>query len=246
MLHMRTRIISILLPLLAAATAGCNLSGDMAAVQTVSDRPRAGNVYLVRGLIGIFSRGMDDVADKLNQQGVRAHVYQDAQRSELADLLADKYRHDPDAEPLILVGHSLGADDVVYIARRLEKDSVPVDLMITVDPVSPGAVPANVRRTINLYKSKGALGAIPMFRGIALDPEKPDLRLTNIDLRVARKDLDADGSVGHFNIDDTEAVQNEIVKQVLAAAPDRQTYAASRRRPSQLADTVQPHRSQGQ
>jgi thioesterase domain-containing protein len=244
MFHMRTWIISILfLPL--AANSGCNLSGDMAAVQTTSNQPRAGNVYLVRGLIGIFSRGMDDVADKLNKQGVRAHVYQDAQRSELADLLTAKYRKDKDAEPLILVGHSLGADDVVFIARQLEKASIPVDLMITIDPVSPGKVPANVRRTINLYKSKGALGAIPMFRGIALDPDKPNLHLANIDLRVARKDLDADGSVGHFNIDDTEAIQNEIVKQVLIAAPDRQTYAAARR-PTQLAATPSPRRSQGQ
>lgn len=206
-----------LLSLLLAALAGCT---SLNAVQVDSDEPRIGNVYIVRGLIGIWSFGMDDLADKLQEQGVRAVVFQDAQSGSLARHIASTYSAAKNPEPLILVGHSLGADDVVTIARDLDEKKVRVDLLITLDPVSPSKVPTNVRRAVNYYKSNGV--GIPIFRGAPLVAENPSLtHLKNEDLRTTRKDLDKDGDISHFNIDDRAPVLDEVVKQILTVTTRR-------------------------
>ena len=48
---------------------------------------------------------------------------------------------------LVLIGHSLGGDDVIKLAERLNQAGIPVDLLMPIDPVSQGAVPANVRES---------------------------------------------------------------------------------------------------
>src|SRR5438874_8140074 len=106
--------------------AGCQYltPGKLSSVQPTSLQPRAGNVYLIRGWIGVFSAGIDSLGEKLNDRGMRAVVYQDDQWRELAEQISKEYRgKDNDAEPLVLVGHSYGADDVVRVARKLEKEN---------------------------------------------------------------------------------------------------------------------------
>src|SRR5687767_8719344 len=131
---------SLVTPLLALvlATTGCvsMKPGALARVRPVSDQPRAGNAYLLRGFIGVFSTGVDDLARQIDASGVRANVYQDDQWAALARTIAQKYKHARHAEPLVLIGHSYGADDVVRIARELDKANVPVDLLVTLDPVT--------------------------------------------------------------------------------------------------------------
>src|SRR5256885_1168203 len=101
-----------------ALLGGCSAMtpGRMQAVQAYSSAPRAGNVYLLRGWIGIFSTGIDRLGEKVNANGVKGEVFQDDQWRELAATIAEKYKTAPNAEPLVLVGHSYGADDIVGIA----------------------------------------------------------------------------------------------------------------------------------
>ena len=63
----------------------------------------------------------------------------------------------------MLIGHSYGADDVVRVARELDKSNVPVDLLVTLDPVTPPPVPKNVRHALNIYQSNGARDALPFL-----------------------------------------------------------------------------------
>src|SRR5256885_10545115 len=129
------------------ALTGCSAMtpGPMSAVAPVSSAPRAGNVYLLRGWIGIFSTGIDNLGIKVNQAGIHGQVFQEDQWRELAATIAKKYKGAKDPEPLILVGHSYGADDIVHIARELDKENVTVDLLVTIDPTTPPPVPPNVR-----------------------------------------------------------------------------------------------------
>src|SRR5262245_47565873 len=101
--------------LVVVGLAGCQglTPGQMDWVQPTSEAPRAGNVYLIRGLIGVFSTGMDELGDKVVQSGVRAKVFQDNQYDYLGDAIIKEYKGVKDPEPLILVGHSYGADDVM-------------------------------------------------------------------------------------------------------------------------------------
>ncbi|MDB5323762.1 MAG: hypothetical protein JWN40_5393 [Phycisphaerales bacterium] len=218
-------------PLLFAAS-GCSIPvvnpGNMDAVQPLSKAPRAGNVYLVRGWLGVFSTGIDTLGDKLKAVGVQDAVYQEAQWRALAAAIIEKYKGVKDPEPLILVGHSYGADDIVSIARELDKEKLPVDLLVTIDATTPPLVPANVRRCYNLYQT-GALDALPFIRGIPLKAD-PDFKgkLDNVNIRVDRTDL-LDGDVNHFNIEKKDKIHQEAIKQILAICPPRSQWSAAHR-----------------
>jgi pimeloyl-ACP methyl ester carboxylesterase len=219
-----------LLALIVVMTAGGCASmtpGRMAAVQTESDRPRAGNVYLLRGWIGIFSYGINDLGKELNAQGVRANVYQDDQWSTLAEAIKGKYGGRRNAEPLILIGHSFGADDVLRVSSQLAEANITVDLVVTLDPVTPPDVPANVRRCVNLYQSNGAWDKVPAFRGVPLklvDGRASRTQLENLDVRKDRTDLLEPGT-DHFNIEKKAKIHAEVVRRVLATCPPREQWA---------------------
>ena len=211
------------------AGAGCssNLSaGQVADVSPVSDGPRAGNVYLVRGWLGVFSTGIDKLGDKVNDAGVRSRVYRENQWRDLAEALVLKYEGAKDPEPLVLVGHSYGADDVVLIARELEKHDVTVDLIVTLDPTTPPTVPANVKHVVNLYQTN-VLDGLPFMRGIPLRAVEGFAgKLENINIRTREDLLDPD--VNHFNIEKKEKIHQEAIRRVLAVCPPREQWAAAR------------------
>ena len=39
--------------------------------------------------------------------------------------------------PLVLIGFSYGADDAVQVAAKLSRAGIPIDLLLTIDPVTP-------------------------------------------------------------------------------------------------------------
>lgn len=221
---LRSALIGVALLSLVVGCAGLQY-GNLEQVTPASapTAPRAGNVYLVRGWIGVFSTGIDTLRDKLAEQGVRAAVYQDAQASSLASAIRERYAGATNAEPLVLVGHSYGADDVINIARVLNRDHITVDLLVTLDPVTPRTVPPNVRKCINLYQSNGFWDNLPWLRGVPVQAEKPELglpELTNANVRVDRTDLLEPG-LDHFNIEKKPKIQREVISQVLATCPAR-------------------------
>lgn len=233
-----------LVPLLALVM-GCQglQNGQQAWVQPTSEARLAGNVYLVRGLIGIFSTGMDELQVKLTDVGVRANVFQEAQEDLLTDWLVSAYKSNPRSEPLVLIGHSYGADDVVRIAQRLEPHGVKIDLLITVDATTPPEVPSNVAVCYNYFQSQITDG-IPMFRGIPLAPMAGSkVELHNVNLRKDRTDLLVDG-MNHINIDKNPLLHRQIVQLVMGVCPPRDTWLARRNAPEQQArpasETVPP------
>ena len=225
--------------LLAGLLAGgcANISpGNVAAIQPTSEptAQRAGNAYLFRGFIGVFSTGMNTLGEELSAQGVRTMVFQADQWAAVADTIEEKYKAAPAAEPIVLVGHSYGADNVLRIAERLNEKNVKVDLIITLDPVTPPKVTPNIGRVVNLYQSNGAMDNLPWLRGIPLEESQPGaVALANQDIRVDRKDLLEDG-LNHFNIEKKEKVHQEVIKQVLAVCVTKQAWAAAHGQPSPI------------
>jgi len=76
---------------------------------------------------------------------------------------------------IILFGHSWGASAVVYLARELERDAVPVALTVQVDSVrkhgkDDSLIPANVAEAVNFYQPDGILHGQP--RILAADPSR--------------------------------------------------------------------------
>lgn len=226
-MNVRHFILSALLVL--PVVAGCQTSsmapGELSAVQPLSTEPRIGNAYLLRGWIGVFSTGIDSLTEQLNEAGVRAHIYQDDQYKQLGATIRDTYAGVEDHEPIILIGHSYGADDVIRIAKIAGEKDVQIDLLITLDPVTPPNIPPNVKRAVNLYQPNGAWDILPVLRGVAVKgrDETPEGVVENWNLRGNRKDIleAAEGSVDHFNIEKKPVIHNAIKELVLEHCPPR-------------------------
>jgi alpha-beta hydrolase superfamily lysophospholipase len=154
---------------------------------------------LLRGYLGLFSGGLDTLADELRARGinaeVRKHLYW---TTTVTDILRE--RAAGRLGTLILIGHSQGGNDAIEIARALEISHVPVDLLVTFAPYGQKPVPANVARAINYYQHGGwgwPLIPEPGFRG----------KLVNFDLA-------GDPSIFHFNIDNSSRIHAEVLREI--------------------------------
>jgi hypothetical protein len=198
-------------------------AGDLAAVNASQHAPRAGKVFLLRGWRDLYSAGIDDLAAKLERTGVSAHVYRVAQWPQLAEALAQK----PARHPLVLIGFSYGADDVIEIARKLEAVHEPVDLLITIDPVTPPSVPDNVKVCYNYFQTNGIWDVFPWLRGIPL-PADGKAKLINVDIRAQRPDL-LEPNTAHSNIAANPKLHREILQRVLEICPPSGSTSACSR-----------------
>lgn len=164
-------------------------------------------VVLLRGLFNIFSYGMDDLAAKLERAGARTQVDNHAAWREIADAIAARARTGSMPRRLVLIGHSLGANDIFLLANRLGEARIAVDLMVSVDPTVQYSPPPNVRKVVNYYQSGNGFGvavtASGGFRGV----------IVNADLHGNRRDLGSP-EIGHASIDKSPAVHREIIRLV--------------------------------
>jgi hypothetical protein len=159
------------------------------------------HVYLLRGLMNIFSLGMDTLSEELNHRGVYATVHNHTEWVELADAAAARYKAGTEG-PIILIGHSLGADAVMEMAAYLGKKGVPVALVVPFDGTQSFGAAPNVARVINLTQRDYAfMHAGPGFHG----------SLVNVDVRN-------DPSIDHLNIDKSPRLHARVISEVLAVA----------------------------
>src|ERR1700676_3487117 len=159
------------------------------------------HVYLMRGLLNIFSLGMDQLAAQIARHGVEAGVYNHTLADAVVNEIVQKYRAG-DHGPYILVGHSLGADAVMTMAQSLNSKGVPVALVVPFDGTGSYAAPQNVACVLNLTQRDYAhMHAGAGFHG----------KLSNVDLR-------GDAGIDHFTIDKSPRLQAYALKSVLQAA----------------------------
>lgn len=158
-------------------------------------------VYFLRGWFGVFSTGMDAMAEQLQGKGIKAEAIGHlAWRGAVSKIVAD--RAAGKGGPLVLVGHSQGANNVIEMARELESKKIPVDLLITLAPYLQDPIPGNVVRAMNYYQQGGW--------GAALSPEKgAKTKISNIDMQ-------GDLISTHVNIDKNSRVQADVAREVMA------------------------------
>src|SRR5579883_1045444 len=207
--HRRFARRSRLAPLSAAATAVLGLMLTSAAAQGPAGsahhapgiaRPNAArqgvshsdisrpHVYLMRGLLNIFSLGMDQLAAEIQRDGADAVVAQ----------IVAQYRAG-DHGPYILVGHSLGADAVMLMAQSLNVQGVPVALVVPFDGTGSYATPRNVACVLNLTQRQYAY----MRPGLGFHG-----RLQNVD-------VSNDPGIDHFTIDKSPRLQAMALASIL-------------------------------
>lgn len=120
--------------------------------KAVSTKPNT-HVYLMRGLFGIFSLGMDDLADKLKKDGFRAEVFGWDSWPQVTEKIESDFRHGENE--VVVIGHSLGANAVFQVADRLQSRGIPVLMGVTFDATEPGQVPVNVSTFVNFWAEDG-------------------------------------------------------------------------------------------
>jgi hypothetical protein len=158
-------------------------------------------VYLLRGWFGVFSTGMDSMAEELRGKGIKAEaIGHTSWKSTVSKVV--KERADGKTGRLVLVGHSQGANNVIEMARELETHKVPVDLLITLAPFLQDPIPSNVVRALNYYQSPGWGTPLTADRGFKGE-------LSNID-------IGSDLGTFHINIDKSARVQAEVVGAIAA------------------------------
>ena len=183
-----------------------------AAGKSGANRPY--QLYLLKGLADIFSSGMDFLQAKLKAHGVVGEVHSHSDAELLARSAIAKWRGGSRG-PIIIIGHSLGADSAIVMAQRLSSAQVPVALLVTFSPVDSAPVPANVGRAVNYFQSNSAWHG-QITRGAGFHGT-----LENVDLAQAR-------GVTHFNIEKAEQLHAATVAKVLALVPTHIKAAAQR------------------
>lgn len=186
---------------------------------------RAGHVYCMRGWLGIFSTGMDVLADKIDKNvGAPSVSVADEEWLRLREWLVKEKNKGQIHEPLVLLGHSWGADDQIRVAKYLKDAGITVDLLVLIDPVTPPPVPTNVKRVYCVYKSHPTTDWVPFWRGVPVTVENPRVTpLVNIDLRTADVGFDTT-QVTHINIEKSDPVHDMVMKEIEKTCPLRSAW----------------------
>ena len=140
------------------------IAGNPANAAAPTPAPEA-HVYLLRGVLNIFSLGLDDIAARLRQQGIHATVENYLSWESLADEAAAEYRSGR-VRTIILVGHSSGATVLPNMAARLDQLGAPVTLAIGLDSVFQTSVAGHVGRYLNFYVANGDGTQVQKIQGI--------------------------------------------------------------------------------
>jgi hypothetical protein len=160
-------------------------------------------VYLLRGLLNIFSLGMDALSDKLNAMGITSEVFNHDSWPQVASRIIDDQKAGRQGA-VVLIGHSLGADVLFNLTERLERDNIPVRLVVPFDPTSSYEVTKNVDHLLNFYQLNGfgrRVGAPKGYKG-----------------ELVNMDLSGDQSFGHGSIDKSERLHTLVIEKIKKVA----------------------------
>lgn len=137
----------------------------------------------------------------------------------VAQRIASKYSRGH-KDIVVVIGHSLGANATFDVASALDRQNIPVELIVTFDATSPQPVPKNVLHFVNFYQENGfgkRVSPGPGFQG----------ELTNIDLT-------ADMGLSHTTIEKSPRL-HAVVMQKIADVVKKDLanrMAASRAKPN--------------
>src|SRR5262249_16318754 len=155
----------------------------------------SGHIYLLKGLANVFSTGLDVLDQKLIQQGYSATVHSYLSYDELAAEAASLQKSGNG--PIIIMGHSSGADAAISMPEKIKTFDAPVALVVTFAPPINLVAPSNVSQVINYY-----FGTVPVAKG-------PGFRGT-----ISNVDLSGDADINHLNVEKIDRLQASVIAKV--------------------------------
>jgi hypothetical protein len=160
-------------------------------------------VYLLRGLLNVFSLGMDTLQERLAFMGFEAEVYNHNGWISIANKVAEDRKRGHNGA-VVLIGHSLGADVMFQLTERLDQDKIPIRLAVFFDPTISHDISMNVEHVLNLYQLNG-------FGRKVTAPKGYKGELINMD-------LSGDESIGHGSIDKSQKLHDLVVAKIMKVA----------------------------
>lgn len=165
-----------------------------------------GYVIVLRGLMNIWSRGMDTVAKELQARGVRVHLDNHRHWKEIAANVAKLYEADKSTAPIIIIGHSLGANAAILMGDKFGQYKVPVRLIIGFDGLAytedtQAVASWNVQEVLNFYNSKVLGVEVIPGRGFSG-------KIENVDVQRVR-------GAGHLKVDKNPELQARAISLVM-------------------------------
>ena len=218
---MRYRVLSLrsarwLIALKAAVVAIVLVGQPLNANAVPATQAAETHVYLMRGLLNVFSLGMDQMAYRLQAQGINASVHNHMLWSSVASDAAAAYKSGK-IKTIILVGHSSGATCLPDIVASLSAQGVPVKLAIGLDSVFHTSLTGKVGRYINFYIANGAGTRVEKTRNFSGT-------LDNVDVERVP-------GISHVSIDKNEIIQQKVIAAIDAAVTSGPSGPAAQRPP---------------
>ena len=180
---------------------------------------RTGEIYLMRGLANVFSRGIDSMAHQLRERGYDAANFSYTEWQGVAADIVARANRKKVSYPVVIIGHSLGGNESSKFANYLADNQVPVALVVAFDPVETGHVGAGIKKVVNYYLPKSVDNRILAegdFNGV----------LENIDVTV-------DPDITHTNVDKNQQFQAKTISEIasLTGRLKKRTVARPRSEP---------------
>lgn len=173
---------------------------------------RTGEVYLIRGLANIFSLGMDSMAKKMRDKGLNVRTFNHSGWKGFANKIIRRAKEDDVSYPIVIAGHSLGANSATAMANYLTQRGVKVGLVVAFDPTLKRIVKGNISRVINYYIPNGSKNEV--YRGQGFRG-----KVQNVDVSDMR-------GVNHMNVEKNKKLQSQFIDQVMKIT--KQTRRAQR------------------
>lgn len=166
----------------------------------LSDISKGPGVYFIEGMSLIGMSSSDSGLSRMAQSFPEGKKV--SWREEEA--IIERIKKTPPEAPIVLIGHSLGGDSAVSIAKKLntlENGFRDVELMVTLDSVGfdNDIIPTNVKKNLNFISDEDVF-----FN------DGPNIARDN-DLTEVVNELRKEN---HTSIDDSEDVQRKVVRSV--------------------------------
>jgi len=218
-LNTATSIAALLAALIAVTGCNSSSSSSIAALEVEPHQnakngvkinvTRTGEVHLFRGLANVFSDGINVIGARMQRNGLDARVYNHSRwQSVTDDIIARSKRFGGVSYPIVIIGHSLGGNASVQMAKYLGDRGVKVAKVVAFDPTITTYVGPNIGDVRNYYiPKKDDENAVRKGAGYTG-------RLENIDMTVRQ-------GVDHFNVEKQTDIQIKLVKETLALTRKR-------------------------
>jgi hypothetical protein len=169
-----------------------------------------GRVFFFRGQAIIFSRGFGMMCGELRRRGVWAEDLRCRGETWAVRQIINDHRGGRWRGPVVLVGHSCGGRSALFAAEQLRTAGIDVSLIVCLDVTLPPPVPANVRRAINLRRTRWRL-----YPAMSLVPGPgAATAVENIDLDAPDSPIDP-AWIWHANITSRPRVRDYVVGRIL-------------------------------